>query len=357
MIVRDEVRSEEGGSGGDDDDRAASPSAQRTDGPPSDVVRASREREQPLPGEVWNYDANKETWVQKPEGAAADQDGPESASGSAAPGAAEAAASGGVEVAPAGDGLQAESLSDFSDDADEILNREDEVVEEEITFEDDSGHDGERPGSRGSAPAAGARRRPSADDRPRDTAAAGAAAITATAATATATTAEEDEEEADGVDPPEARPQSLVDALAIDWSSLVSAQPRRPAPPPPGSALERFSAAAVFSQLGVCADWAGPELMQTVRQHCGAPPDSEEVPSEPVPSAAECQRRYRRRTEQAITDPGPHRRALCARADLAIRRHLCDVTETEPMSEAVARASFKRDTFAKHLALLTARVS
>ena len=33
----------------------------------------------------------------------------------------------------------------------------------------------------------------------------------------------------------------------------------------------------------------------------------------------EYRRQYRRATEQAVGDPGPYRRALCARTDLALR--------------------------------------
>ena len=60
----------------------------------------------------------------------------------------------------------------------------------------------------------------------------------------------------------------LVDALSIDWSSLVQPGPRRPVSPPPGSALERFSAGSVLRELGVCAEWAGPGLMETLREQC-----------------------------------------------------------------------------------------
>ena len=66
-----------------------------------------------------------------------------------------------------------------------------------------------------------------------------------------------------------APPPGLVDALSIDWSSLVSSQPgRRPASPAPGSALQRFSAGSVFRQLGVCAEWAGPEVVAMIREQC-----------------------------------------------------------------------------------------
>ncbi|XP_067668774.1 zinc finger CCCH domain-containing protein 13-like isoform X1 [Haliotis asinina] len=132
---------------------------------------------------------------------------------------------------------------------------------------------------------------------------------------------------------------SIVNILDIDWSSLKE----EAKPKPKGSALKRFSPASIFSQIGVSRAYAGDELFEKIKTVCqkqldesektendGADSDKEKPSQKFVlhdsVAAFHCAalRKLRERAS-LLKNIGSHRRALCARKDLEIRRRLCKV--------------------------------
>ncbi|XP_071084316.1 zinc finger CCCH domain-containing protein 13-like isoform X1 [Haliotis cracherodii] len=132
---------------------------------------------------------------------------------------------------------------------------------------------------------------------------------------------------------------SIVNILDIDWSSLKDAAK----PKPKGSALQRFSPASIFSQIGVSRAYAGDELFEKIKTVCqkqldesektendGADGNKEKTSQKFVlhdsVAAFHCAalRKLRERAS-LLKNIGSHRRALCARKDLEIRRRLCKV--------------------------------
>ena len=60
----------------------------------------------------------------------------------------------------------------------------------------------------------------------------------------------------------------IVDALKIDWSSLM--QSVQPKPKVEGSALQRFRPAALFARLGISRKYAGDKLFNEIQEKCQA---------------------------------------------------------------------------------------
>ena len=58
----------------------------------------------------------------------------------------------------------------------------------------------------------------------------------------------------------------IVDALEVDWSSLIGT--RKKTVDSKSSARSRFSASNIFMRIGVSAKYAGPELMKEIKTKC-----------------------------------------------------------------------------------------
>ncbi|XP_064638142.1 zinc finger CCCH domain-containing protein 13-like isoform X2 [Lineus longissimus] len=175
-----------------------------------------------------------------------------------------------------------------------------------------------------------------------------------------------------GEDGSKTKNTAIVDALDIDWSSLV--KDTRPKPPMSCSALKRFSPANVLARIGVSRAYAGEALMEKLKQRCQAMIEEEakqmalengerdtETGLKSVsvdPSADKQEQANDKPTKPALVVPkfefyndiafkhatevtkrkeranllsnlGPYRRALCARRDLSIRRRLCKVEKAQ----------------------------
>lgn len=156
----------------------------------------------------------------------------------------------------------------------------------------------------------------------------------------------------------ETRVKGLGDALGVDWASLVAES--RPRVKPVSSAKKRWESHNVLVNLGISVEMTGEDLAKEIfREHALAKKEEElevskvkikeesemngggvyikqEVKEEPeevkenveveIPhpiAAVQVAMQENRAVRKALfSSAGPFRRALCARRDLAIRRHL-----------------------------------
>lgn len=154
----------------------------------------------------------------------------------------------------------------------------------------------------------------------------------------------------------ETRVKGLGDALGVDWASLVAES--RPRVKPVSSAKKRWESHNVLVNLGISVEMAGEDLAKEIyREHALAKKEEEleaskevkvkeesgingtgvyikqEIKEEPVETAevevphpiaaVQVAMQENRAVRKALfSSAGPFRRALCARRDLAIRRHL-----------------------------------
>lgn len=155
----------------------------------------------------------------------------------------------------------------------------------------------------------------------------------------------------------ETRVKGLGDALGVDWASLVAES--RPRVKPVSSAKKRWESHNVLVNLGISVEMTGEDLAKEIfREHALAKKEEElevskvkeenlqselngvvikqeikEEPAEPqenveveIPhpiAAVQVAMQENRAVRKALfSSAGPFRRALCARRDLAIRRHL-----------------------------------
>lgn len=167
----------------------------------------------------------------------------------------------------------------------------------------------------------------------------------------------------------ESRVKGIGDALGVDWASLVAES--RPRLKPVSSAKRRWESHNVLVNLGISVDMAGEALVKDIlREHAEAKlkveqenketePKSEEtavangdnkengeikesvkketteiVISHPIAAIQVAIRENQQVRKNLFASAGPYKRALCARRDLAIRRHLShlpvDDTFVEP---------------------------
>lgn len=161
----------------------------------------------------------------------------------------------------------------------------------------------------------------------------------------------------------ESRVKGIGDALGVDWASLVAES--RPRTKPASSAKKRWQSHNVLVNLGVSVKFAGEDLVKEIlHEHIEVEQkeinvkseneeeekvnmngiteqnkDSEEVVSISHPVAAiqvaNMEKVQLRKT--LFSNVGPFRRALSARRDLAIRRHLCNLPINDSYVEAPKR--------------------
>lgn len=154
----------------------------------------------------------------------------------------------------------------------------------------------------------------------------------------------------------EARVKGLGDALGVDWASLVAES--RPRIKPVSSAKRRWESHNVLVNLGVSVEMAGAELVKDIlKEHATAKMQEEQenvtqkddtvlngndnetvadkekeaneekendeiLISHPVAAIQVAIRENQAIRKILFASAGPYRRALSARRDLAIRRHL-----------------------------------
>jgi len=124
----------------------------------------------------------------------------------------------------------------------------------------------------------------------------------------------------------------IVDALEVDWSSLIST--RKKQTEKSSSALSRFSASNIFSRIGVSAKFAGPDLMKEINEKCKAEMKSADCKQEfvlhdDVAMLHVATMKKIRDKAKLVTDIGSYRQALSASRDLSIRRRLCQLSDKE----------------------------
>jgi len=121
----------------------------------------------------------------------------------------------------------------------------------------------------------------------------------------------------------------IVDALGVDWSSLVCKEKTRPESPSSVSlgsvsssykVRERWNAIQVLKQVGVHRDLCGEErfqrVLQKVKESCKG---EETVDEEELENPMKRRRRLERENLIENLGLGPDSRALCSRRELAMR--------------------------------------
>lgn len=254
-----------------------------------------------------------------------------------------------------------DDLSEISDDADEILNRDEEIAE--IATEDPT-LDSERVSCKDGAqqPSASSSQKSQSPNRTPNQA------------------GKEESIEEENIDldfeeisedelDEESRVKGLGDALGVDWASLVAES--RPRVKPVSSAKRRWESHNVLVNLGISVDMAGETLVKDIlREHAEAKSKDEQeskeieetnketvvtngdkengevkesvvkkevaevVISHPIAAIQVAVRENAQARKNLFANAGLYSRALCARRDLAIRRHLShlpiDDTYVEP---------------------------
>ncbi|XP_057187002.1 zinc finger CCCH domain-containing protein 13 isoform X1 [Triplophysa rosa] len=115
-----------------------------------------------------------------------------------------------------------------------------------------------------------------------------------------------------------------VDVIDVDWSSLIPRQQQESRAP--GAALFRFTPGAVLLKAGVSRSLAGPQLLGKVKEVCSRelkdPKDTDKMLEHDM--GALNMAAYSRRMERAnlLRSLSHCCKALCARRDVAIRKHL-----------------------------------
>lgn len=249
-----------------------------------------------------------------------------------------------------------DDLSEISDDPDDILNRED-MIEQTNTVEssaplqstEDNSFKAEVSENQSAHDTSGAADEKESQDVKDD----------------------EDnldfEEISDGELEEERTRAGLGDALGVDWASLVADVQRREQVAPTGGVRDRWRPERVLTRLGISVEMAGKDLVQNIltknaenskiedtknetatvngegAQNGNAINDSKTEDSVPPPTvdsihpvaAVQVAIENRHRHRAALFGSGCEiRRALCARRDLALRRHLCRLPPIERGGQA-----------------------
>lgn len=131
----------------------------------------------------------------------------------------------------------------------------------------------------------------------------------------------------------ETKVKGLGDALGVDWASLVAESRPRVKPETSGSAKKRWDSLKVLSRVGLSLQMAGEKLIReiveesklkenTVKQENQVKKE-EILISHPIAVIQVAIREKDIARNNLFATAGTFRRALSARRDLAIRRHLC----------------------------------
>ncbi len=160
----------------------------------------------------------------------------------------------------------------------------------------------------------------------------------------------------------ESRVKGIGDALGVDWASLVAES--RPRIKPMTSAKRRWESHNVLVNLGISVELAGEDLVKDVlKEHAEAKlkeQNEEKGKNEPEEAtvngikeendekitvnishpigAIQVANREKQAVRKALfSNVGPNCRALSARRDLMIRRHLCNLPLRDTYVEAPKR--------------------
>lgn len=152
----------------------------------------------------------------------------------------------------------------------------------------------------------------------------------------------------------EIRVKGLGDALGVDWASLVAES--RPRVKPVSSAKGRWESNNVLVNIGVSVEMAGEALVKEILKEHGesnvqeeqqingiklevtdAPESPDVAISHPIAAIQVAHREKEAVRKSLFASAGPHRRALSARRDLLIRRHLCHLPVKDAFVEAPKR--------------------
>lgn len=155
----------------------------------------------------------------------------------------------------------------------------------------------------------------------------------------------------------ESRIKGIGDALGVDWASLV--QESRSKDKPTSSAKLRWEPHNILVNLGVSVNLAGEDLVKDIlKQHADAEQNKEDTPdqsesannskeeesrtehlevSHPVAAIQVANRESQQIRKELFSSVGLHTRALSARRDLMIRRHLCNLPVNDSYVEAPKR--------------------
>ena len=160
----------------------------------------------------------------------------------------------------------------------------------------------------------------------------------------------------------ESRVKGIGDALGVDWASLVAES--RPRIKPMTSAKRRWESHNVLVNLGISVELAGEDLVKDVlKEHAEAKlkeqneekgkNETEEATvngikeendekitvniSHPIGAIQVANREKQAVRKALFSNVGPNCRALSARRDLMIRRHLCNLPLRDTYVEAPKR--------------------
>ncbi|XP_037976761.2 zinc finger CCCH domain-containing protein 13 isoform X1 [Plutella xylostella] len=140
------------------------------------------------------------------------------------------------------------------------------------------------------------------------------------------------EEISDGELEEERTRAGLGDALGVDWASLVADVRRREQPAPSGGARDRWRPERVLARLGVSVHMAGEDTVKAILDKAEPSEDEAKIDVDGLHPVAAIQVATEKRKRQRAVLFGSGceiTRALSARRDLALRRHLCRLPAVE----------------------------
>lgn len=123
----------------------------------------------------------------------------------------------------------------------------------------------------------------------------------------------------------EVKVKGLGDALGVDWASLVAECRPRPRLDKIAGAKKRWDHSSVLARIGVSLEMAGDDEVVREILLSGKNDGIAAIQVAKLESALV--------RSNLFASAGPHRRALSARRDLAIRRHLCNLPLPHNMLE------------------------
>lgn len=139
----------------------------------------------------------------------------------------------------------------------------------------------------------------------------------------------------------EVKVKGLGDALGVDWASLVAESRPRTKLEKSGSAKKRWESHKVLARVGLSLEMAGEKLIKEILKESKEKEkedikedkedseikkekiDEEIIISHPIATIQVALREKEMIRNNLFATAGTYRRALSARRDLAIRRHLC----------------------------------
>lgn len=133
----------------------------------------------------------------------------------------------------------------------------------------------------------------------------------------------------------ETKIKGIGDALGVDWASLVAESRPKTKLENSGSAKKRWESLQVLSRVGLSLEMTGKELIDEIISEIKENQkendddteenkiDPEKLFSHPVAAIQVANREKAIIRNNLFASAGLNRRALSARRDLAIRRHLC----------------------------------